>query len=132
LLVLDALGLLVFLFGMRPSLLGVPYRPGFGYLKIFVFLTGLALVTLASYVIAGLMRREGHSDSLLQNVGARLIATGYFFAALSSMADLIGLGSTPFPHRMIFGIVQSLGLLLGVLIILIGLITYYPRGKQRR
>jgi hypothetical protein len=131
LLLLDVAGLLIFLFGMHPSLFGMPYRPGFGYLKVFVFLTGLALVTLSSYVIAGMMRPEGQPASLLQEIGARLVATGYFLAALSSTADLIGLGSEHFPQPMHFGVLQSLGLLVGVLIILIGLLTYYPRGRKR-
>ncbi|MGA2820309.1 MAG: hypothetical protein ABSF61_06610 [Anaerolineales bacterium] len=132
LLVGDAIGLFLFLFGMQPGLLGLPHRPGFGYFKILVFLTGLAVIALASYAVATLMRREDHAASLFQDVGARLMATGYFLAAFSSIVDLIGLGSERFPMPMHFGYLQSSGLLLGVLIILVGLLAYYPRQKKQR
>jgi len=130
LLVVDAIGLLLFLFGMQPGLLGLPHRPGFGYFKILVFLTALAVITLSSYAVARLMRREDHAPSLFQDVGARLMATGYFLAAFSSNVDLIGLGSERFPQPMHFGYLQSSGLVLGVVIILVGLLAYYPRKKN--
>jgi hypothetical protein len=128
-LLVDLFGLLVFLFGMQPGLLGLHHRPGFGYLKIFVFLSGLAIITLASYAAATLGRPRGHPLTLFQDIGARLMATGYFLAAFSSIVDLIGLGSEHFPQPMHFGLLQSTGLLVGVLITLIGLVAYYPRGK---
>ena len=131
-LLVDILGLLVFFVGMQPGILGLHHRPGFGYLKIFVFLSGLAIITLASYAAAVLTRPKGHSPSLFQEVGARLMATGYFLAAFSSIVDLIGLGTERFPQPMHFGLLQSAGLLLGVVLILVGLAACFPRGNAER
>jgi len=134
LLVVDVIGLFIFLASVRPGVLGLYQRPGFGYLKISGLLLGLAMITLASYGAATLRRRAGRPPSLMQDVGARLMATGYVLAAFSSLADLLGLGSVrfPSPYPMQFGLVRSLGLFLGVLIILIGLILNSVRGNTER
>ena len=58
------------------------------------------------------------------------MATGYVLAVCSSAADLIGLGSHPLPGPPYFGVLQSVGLIAGILIILIGLILYYPYGHK--
>ncbi len=60
------------------------------------------------------------------------MGTGYVLAVCSSAADLIGLGSHPLPGPPYFGVLQSAGLLAGVLIILLGEILYYPFGDQTK
>jgi hypothetical protein len=123
----DILGLVLFLLGFNPGTFGLDRSRVIGYVQALVFLTGLGLIVLISYIVATLQRRNGHEISLVQDIGARLMATGYVLAAFSSVADLIGLGSEPLPRPPHFGLLQSGGLLLGVLLTLIGLMMTYPR-----
>jgi hypothetical protein len=60
------------------------------------------------------------------------MGTGFILAVCSSAADLIGLGSHPLPGPPYFGVLQSAGLLTGILIILLGLILYYPYGDTTK
>ena len=68
--------------------------------------------------------------TILEDIGGRLAVTGYVFAVVSSAADIIGLGSHPLPGPPYFGILQSIGLFLGVLIIDVGLFLYFPLRRK--
>ncbi len=129
LIVVDLVGLLLFLLGFNPATFGLDRSRVIGYVQALVFLIGLGLIVLTSYIVVALQRRNGHEISLVQDIGARLMATGYVLAAFSSVADLIGLGSEPLPRPPHFGLLQSGGLLLGVFLTLIGLIMTYPRRR---
>jgi hypothetical protein len=117
----DIVGLFLFLLGVNPATFGLDRSRVIGYVQAIVFLLGLGLIVLVSYVVAALQRRNGEALSLVQDIGGRLMATGYVLAAFSSVADLIGLGSEPLPRPPHFGLLQSGGLLVGVLLTLIGL-----------
>jgi hypothetical protein len=123
----DIVGLFLFLLGVNPATFGLDRSRVIGYVQAIVFLLGLGLIVLVSYVVAALQRRNGEALSLVQDIGGRLMATGYVLAAFSSVADLIGLGSEPLPRPPHFGLLQSGGLLVGVLLTLIGLSMFYPR-----
>jgi hypothetical protein len=56
-----------------------------------------------------------------------LSATGYLLFAVSTTADLIGLGSHPLPGAPYVGMLQSIGMLISTAIILLGFILYHPR-----
>ncbi len=125
----DIVGLILFLLGFNPATFGLDRSRVIGYVQAIVFLFGLGVIVLISYVVATLKRRSGDSLSLVQDIGGRLMATGYVLAAFSSVADLIGLGSEPLPRPPNFGVLQSSGLLVGVLLTLIGLLMLYPRRR---
>jgi hypothetical protein len=129
LILLDFVGLLLFLLGFNPGTFGLDRSRVIGYVQALVFLSGLGLIVLISYIVAALQRRNGHEISLVQDIGARLMATGYVLAAFSSVADLIGLGNEPLPRPPHFGLLQSGGLLVGVLLTIIGLMMTYPRRR---
>jgi hypothetical protein len=129
-LILDFFGLFLFLLGIQPGLFGLDRSHVIGYVQAIVFLSGLGLVVVSSIATETLLRPSGQPWTIREDIGARLAATGFVFAAVSSAADLIGLGTQPLPKAPHFGVLQSLGLLLGVLIILVGLILYYP-GRQK-
>jgi len=129
LVLVDIVGLFLFLLGFNPATFGLDRSRVIGYVQAIVFLLGLGLIVLVSYVVATLQRRNGDVLSLVQDIGARLMATGYVLAAFSSVADLIGLGSEALPRPPHFGLLQSGGLLVGVLLILIGLSMFYPRRR---
>ena len=127
---LDLLGFFLFLLGLRPGLFGLGRSHVIGYIKITIFLLGLGLVVISSYAIEHLEHPSGQLLSIREDIGARLMATGYVLAVCSSAADLIGLGSHPLPGPPYFGVLQSVGLVTGILIILLGVILYYPYGNR--
>lgn len=119
-------GLLVFILGVAPDLIGMDRSPVIGFVQVGTWLTGLALLLLGAYLSVRVIR-NGRETTLISDVGSRLIATGYVMAVAASLADFIGIGSHPLP-TIYFGPVQVIGLALGVLISLIGVILYWPSG----
>ena len=122
------LGLLLFLIGLNPDLVGMNRSPAVGFVQVGVWLMGLGISLLGAY---GALRvvRNGRLTTLLNDVGLRLAATGYVIASAASLADFIGIGSHTI-RSLVFGKIQVAGLVVGVLLILIGLILYYPRTPR--
>jgi hypothetical protein len=131
-LAVDFIGLVLFLLGMQPSLFGLDRSPVSGYLQVVVYLFGLGLVVIASFALEYLFRPPGRALTILEDVGARVSATGYVLVAVSCTADLIGLGSHPLPGSPYLGVLQSIGLILGTTMIIVGLIMYHPRNPKNR
>ena len=129
-LTLDFIGLALFLLGLQPWLFGLDRSPVTGYLQVVVFLFGLGFVVIASFAIEKLLRPPGQPLTIREDVGARLAATGYVLAAVSSTADLIGLGSHPLPGSPHLGTLQSIGLIFGAATIVVGLAMYHPRKTK--
>jgi hypothetical protein len=125
-LLLDFAGLFLFLLGFKPGVFGLDRSPVIGYLQAVVFLFGLGLVVVCTYAIESLQRPVGQTMSIREDIGARLSATGYVLVAVSSTADLIGLGSHPLPGAPYFGVLQSTGLMIGTGVIILGLVMYHP------
>lgn len=101
-----------------------------GYLQAIVFLIGLGLIVICTYAIQSLLRPSGQPLTIHEDIGIRLSATGYVLFAVSTTADLIGLGSHPLPGAPYVGTLQSIGLLISTAIILLGFIMYHPRKAK--
>jgi hypothetical protein len=123
------LGLFIFIIGVQPDILGLNRSLTVGFVQIGVWLTGLAILLLASYATVHVVR-NGKPTSLRADIGLRLLATGYVVAAVASLADFIGVGAQRMP-LIAFGPVQVVGLVIGVLLSLLGVILYWPRGKRK-
>lgn len=122
------LGLLVFLIGINPDLVGMNRSRAVGFVQVGVWLTGLAVSFLGAYAALRVVR-NGRPTTLLNDVGLRLAATGYVIAAAASLADFIGIGSHTI-RALVFGKIQVAGLVVGLLLIVIGLVLYYPRPHR--
>ncbi len=122
------LGLLLFLIGLSPDLIGMNRSPAVGFVQVGVWLTGLAVSLLGAYAALRVVR-NGRPTTLLNDVGLRLAATGYVIAGAASLADFIGIGSHTI-RSLVFGKIQVAGVVVGVLLIVIGLALYYPRGQR--
>jgi uncharacterized membrane protein len=131
-LALDFIGLALFLIGLQPQIFGLDRSPVIGYLQIVVFLIGMGCVVLATFAIEKLMRPADQPLTIREDVGVRMAATGYVLVAVSSTADLIGLGSHPLPGSPHLGTLQSIGLILGTAMIIVGLAMYHPRKPKPR
>jgi hypothetical protein len=122
------IGLLIFMVGIQPDLIGMNRSSTVGFVQIGVWLTGLAILLVAAYSTVRVIR-NGKANSLRADIGIRLIATGYVVAAVGSLADFIGVGA----HRMPiihFGYIQMIGLVTGVLLSMLGVILYMPWTKE--
>jgi hypothetical protein len=123
---LIVVGFFVFVIGIFPALIRLDITPGFGVTQILIFLLGLGLMTLGGYVYTYATRQRARQRRLRHEVGVRLVATGYVLCCVSAIADIIGIGSHNIPSypAPFFGVWQSSGVLLGVLVIILGLFLY--------
>ena len=119
-------GFFVFVIGIFPALIRLDLTPGFGVTQILVFLVGIGLMALGGYVYMYATRQRVRQRRLRHEVGVRLVATGYVLCCVAAIADIIGIGSHNSPEYPdpFFGLWQSSGVLLGVLVIVLGLFLY--------
>jgi hypothetical protein len=122
-------GLFLFVIGIHPNVIRMDRSPVVGFVQVGVWLFGLALVLFGAYAALRILRNK-RPLSLRAEIGERLIATGYVVAAAASLADFIGIGSHKIPE-LIFGPIQIVGLVVGVVIAFIGIGLYWPRHHPR-
>jgi hypothetical protein len=72
----------------------------------------------------------GIEKSIVADIGQRLVATGYLIAVVTGGADLLGLGTHPFPLIPYFGPWQAFGVLVGELVILAGFFMMIPYAHK--
>ncbi|MBI4770822.1 MAG: hypothetical protein HY784_10545 [Chloroflexi bacterium] len=124
-------GSFVFLIGVFPQIIALALTAGTGVLQILVFLLGLGMMLLGAYLYLYATRRRALETSLREEVGKRLIATGYVFALASGFADVLGIGShvggLQAPY---FGWLQASGVALGVGVSTLGLFLYAARRPR--
>jgi hypothetical protein len=123
------MGFVVFLVGIQPDLIGMNRSPDVGFVQIYVWLTGLAILLIGAYLTVRVVR-NGRPLSLRAEIGMRLIATGYVVAVAASFADFLGIGSHTLRGGLFFGEVQVIGLVIGLLTSLVGVLLYWPRGAK--
>jgi len=126
--VLAIVGIVAFIIGIDPDLIGMNITPVVGLAQMSLWLAGLALVLIGGYAAVRIVR-NGRPSSLRAEIGTRLMATGFVFAAVASMADYMGIGTQRFPN-LSFGNVQVFGLVFGIVVSLIGLVLYWPRDQD--
>ncbi len=129
LLTLFLIGLFLFLIGIYPDLIGMDKSPVVGFIQVGFWLFGLALALVSAYGTIRILR-SGRATSLREEIGERLIATGYVVATAASLADFIGIGSHEIPD-LIFGPLQVIGLVVGVVVGVVGLLLYWPWKRSR-
>ena len=129
---LAVFGYFLFLLGARPSLFGLDRSRVIGFVQISVFLIGLALITLGSYLTLNTLWPEG-KKTIAADIGSRLISTGYVICVFTAMADIFGLGSHRLPD-VFFGPLQARGMVIGMATIALGflLLIRYKRPKNKR
>lgn len=119
------LGLIIFTIGAKPDLFGWDRTSVVGFVQIVVFIFGLAVICLGGYL--GLLTLWwGYERTIVSEIGARLVGTGYIIAVFAGMADIFGMGSQPFPQTPYFGPWQATGVLIGQGIIALGFLLLIP------
>jgi hypothetical protein len=118
-------GFFIFVIGVFPDIIRLNLVPGIGVVQILVFLSGIGLMSFGGYLYTYATRQRARQRRLRHEVGVRLVATGFVLCVVSATADLIGIGSHNLPDGApYFGLWQSGGVLLGVLVIIFGLFLY--------
>jgi hypothetical protein len=129
-LAITILGLMIFAVGAKPDWFNLDRRPVVGFVQISVFLFGLALICLGGYI--GLHSLWwSYERTIISDIGARLVGTGYVFTVFAGLADIFGMGSQPAPQVPFFGPWQASGVLIGQGIIAIGFLLLIPFHAQK-
>jgi hypothetical protein len=134
-LILTLLGFVVFLGGTKPALFGYNRSEMIGFIKISVFLIGLAIMCVGGYISLLAFWKNG-ARTISAEIGSRLVATGYVVAVFSGMADVFGFGSQPPPAVPFFGPLQALGVEIGEGVIALGFLLLipfrWPSARQKK
>jgi hypothetical protein len=128
---LTILGFLIFVLGADPDIINLDRSPYVGFVQTVTFSLGLAMICLGGFISFKVSRRKGSSQSLAQDIGIRLVATGYLVAMISGMADVFGFGTQTWPKAPFFGPTQATGVVAGEIIIAVGFLLYMPFFTSR-
>ncbi len=121
-------GFFVFIIGLFPAIINLDTKPGVGVLQLAVTLWGLGMMNAGAALWAYAERHRGAPRLLREDIGLRLIATGFVISAFSSLADVLGIGSHNAPRRLPYlGVWQQAGLAIGILVSVVGLLLYSKR-----
>lgn len=127
-------GYLLFLLGARPSLFGLDRSRVIGFVQISVFLVGLGIIVMGSYLTLNAFWLNG-KKTIAADLGSRVISTGYVICVFTAMADIFGLGSHRLPN-VFFGPLQARGVAIGMATIALGfllLIRYrHPEDENTK
>ena len=123
-------GFLIFLIGVRPEIFLLDRSPVLGFVQISVMLVGLAVMCMGGYISINSLWK-GRKRSIAAELGIRIISTGYIIALFSGLADVLGLGSHPYPkHIPYFGVWQARGFQIAEGIIAIGILMMLPYARS--
>ena len=122
-------GFLIFILGADPGIFNLDRSPFIGFVQTATFSIGLAMICLGGFISLKACQQSGHYQTLTQDIGIRLVATGYLIALVSGMADIFGFGTQSFPF---FGPSQATGVIVGEIIIAVGFLLYLPFLSLRR
>ena len=112
-------GFLLFILGMEPNIVGADRSPVVGFVQIAVFEIGIAIICLGGFLCLSI-NWDSRERTIAEDIGLRLVSTGYVIAITSGMADVFGFGSQPWPVIPYFGEMQAVGVILGEAVIAIG------------
>jgi hypothetical protein len=101
-----------------------------GFVQISVFLIGLGIIVLGSYITLNSLWPEG-KKTIAADIGSRVASTGYVICVFTGMADIFGLGSHRLPN-VFFGPLQAQGMVIGMATIGIGLLLMIRYNHSKR
>jgi hypothetical protein len=124
-------GFLIMLIGAKPSWFGLDRSPVVGFIQIAVMLIGLAIICISGYAtVHALWRRR--QPAIAADIGLRLVSTGYVITLFSGLADILGVGSHPFPGVPVFGVWQARGMEIGLALIAVGFVMMFPYKQKSK
>ena len=124
-------GFLIFILGANPGLVNLDRSPIIGFVQTAIFSIGLALICLGGFISFKTCQQSDRVQSLAQDIGIRLVATGYLISLISGMADVFGFGTQSWPAMPFFGPTQATGVVAGEILIALGFLLYMPFFTSR-
>lgn len=124
-------GFLIFILGANPGLVNLDHSPIIGFVQTAIFSIGLAMICLGGFISFKTCQRSDQGQSLAQDIGVRLVATGYLISLISGMADVFGFGTQSWPAMPFFGPTQATGVVAGEILIAVGFLLYMPFFTSR-
>lgn len=125
-------GFTVFLIGIVPAIVNLEITPGIGIFQLATILFGIGIMTTGGYMYAYATRHRAMPRRLREDIGLRLMATGYVICAISGLSDVLGIGSHNLPTSGPYlGLWQSVGLVFGLLVIAFGVLLYAQRYSPK-
>jgi hypothetical protein len=128
---LTLVGFLIFILGADPGMFNLDRSPLVGFVQTATWSFGLALLCLGGAISFKSCQRADRYQSLAQDIGVRLVATGYLISLISAMADVFGFGTQTWPAYPFFGPRQAAGVVVGEIIIAVGFLLYMPFLSSR-
>ena len=123
------ISLIVLIIGLRPDLFNLDRGLYIGFTQIVVILIGIGLLTVGANSILNAFWACSEK-TLLADIGTRTILTGYVICVFTALADAFGFGTNPPPH-VVLGTLQSRGVIIGMIVILIGLLLKVRWSSNR-
>lgn len=125
-----ALGAMLILMALFPSVTGMVPTPGLGVIQIFVFLVGYSWFIFGALFYVKFAFYARTKSTLLQQIGTRLAFTGLVLAAMAALPDALGFGSHGVGTEQLnfFGPLQAAGVLGGFFMSCIGVLIYAITG----
>src|SRR5687768_9440721 len=127
---LGALGIMIALMGLFPTITGVQETRGIGIVQIFLLLVGDGMLVFGAIIYAKFTFYLEIPSTLAQQIGIRLALTGLLFIALSGLSDILGFGShiRNDTSDIYLGWLQMVGILASFAISSSGVILYAVAG----
>jgi len=125
--VTSLIGFVVFILGADPALFGLNRSPVVGFVQVATFSAGLGIICVGGYLALKGIKPSHHQASILEDIGLRLVGTGYLISLVSGMADVFGFGTQAWPAPPFFGPWQAAGVVIGEVVIALGFLLYIPR-----
>ncbi len=117
-------GCVVLFLGLFPDAVAAEVTPGIGIAQMIAMLSGMVLIIGGAYVAAYGMFHRGQPPSLIRSIGLRMGLTGLVFAAAATLSDAMGYGSHGGGAGIVFGWLQTVGILAGFGMAAVGVLIY--------
>ena len=130
---LGVLGSVLTFMGLFPGVTGLEPTAGIGVVQLATVLAGLGLLILGALIYVKYNFYAYCPSNLAQQISWRLALTGILFAALTSMADILGFGSNPRvlgESDIFFGPWQAAGLIGGFLVAATSVLLFAVTGPD--
>jgi len=124
---ITVLGFFVFLLGADPGIFGLGRSSTVGFVQSVTFSFGLAIICIGGYISLKTSCPASYKQSLVEDIGLRLIGTGYLVSFVSALADVFGLGTQTGKALPFLGPAQAAGVVIGEIIIAVGFALFIPR-----
>jgi hypothetical protein len=129
---ITALGAVLALIGLYPSITGLEPKSGIGVVQIVIILAGLTLIILGGLVFVKVGFYADSESTLIQRIAVRLSLTGLLLAGAVGLSDLLGYGSNPSlgeESSPVVGRFQALGMIFGFIVASAGVLIFMVGGE---